>query len=232
MKIACLSDLHGTLPTLESGDLLLIAGDLTSNDKSENWVKFFRWLELQDYRKKIFIAGNHDNFLQHCIPFEEVIKLGFPPSEVHKGYEYLCDNSTTFEGLKIFGSPWTKTFPDINPKCKAFTKNSEFELEQIYQAIPHDTDILITHNPPYGIFDDIPDYHTGKTIYTGSPSLRHAIEEIQPKIHLFGHIHEHGGKTLTIKPQMQNRGKDTICINASIMNPRYEPDNNPIYLTI
>jgi len=228
MKICCISDLHGNLPILESGDLLLIAGDITADNKVKNWMKFFEWLEKQNYKKKIVIAGNHDNFLENACTTKKGKELGLH-EEIISGYEYLCDNFTIFEGLKIYGTPWTKWFHGINPHCKAFTKNSERQLEGIYSLIPTDTNILITHNPPYGIFDHFKEWGDGEVIYTGSYSLKNIVENIKPKIHLFGHIHEHGEKTFT---KIYDAGKETIYINASIMNPKYEPVNKPIYITI
>lgn len=71
MIIDCISDLHGSLPKLEGGDLLIIAGDLTSNDSDKSWNAFDEWIHKQNYREKILIAGNHDNFLQ-SIPEHEM----------------------------------------------------------------------------------------------------------------------------------------------------------------
>lgn len=46
-------------------------------------------------------------------------------------------------------------------------------------------DILITHGPPLGVLDE----------KSGCPILHEIIEELQPVIHLFGHIHSLGGKS-------------------------------------
>jgi hypothetical protein len=35
MDVTCISDLHGYLPKLEGGDLLIIAGDMTARDTEE-----------------------------------------------------------------------------------------------------------------------------------------------------------------------------------------------------
>ncbi|WP_292319387.1 metallophosphoesterase family protein [Caldisphaera sp.] len=61
-------------------------------------------------------------------------------------------------------------------------------------------DILISHNPPYGILD-----MTYFKIRAGLKELKELSEFIKPKLHLFGHIHESQGikeinKTTYINP--------------------------------
>lgn len=208
MEICCVSDLHGHFPNVGSGDLLIICGDLTARDTDVEYYEVFHWISQQKYKKKIVIAGNHDNLIAN----------GRWKIDRPEGFEYLCDSGTDFEGLKIWGSPWTKTFPGMNPHCKAFTVDTEEELAVKFSLIPDNTDILITHSPPYGIFDVV---KRGKVDeYTGSVSLRNIVMDIKPRTHSFGHIHEHGGK-------MMDTGL-TKFINASHVNKRYEPVNKPI----
>jgi Icc-related predicted phosphoesterase len=54
--------------------------------------------------------------------------------------------------------------------------------------IPANTDILITHGPPYGILDK-----NRVGFSAGCQSLKRAVKRIHPKLHVFGHIHEAGG---------------------------------------
>ena len=61
MKIDCIADLHGYFPDLEGGDLLIVAGDFSGSDNKYEYSEFLGWLNVQHYKKKIFIAGNHDN---------------------------------------------------------------------------------------------------------------------------------------------------------------------------
>lgn len=207
MIIDCISDLHGELPLLEGGDLLLLAGDYTASDQIGQWESFYAWLKKQDYEKKIYIGGNHDNFL-----------LG-PKKQVQDDFEYLCDSGTEYKGLKIWGSPWCANFAGMNPLCMAFTcpfgENNEEFLEKYWNLIPTDTDILITHSPPYGILDK-----TDRGKHVGSVGLNHVLGRVKPKYHIFGHIHEEGGKTLDCI--------ETTFINASIMNEVYDPVNDPV----
>lgn len=237
MIIDCVSDLHGHYPKLEGGDLLIVAGDLTAFDQTVQWAKFFEWLKKQDYHKKILIGGNHDNFMANGWPksqkeaeeLKEVQEfLDEQESDGINDFEYLCDSGTEFDGLKIWGSPWSLWFKGINPKCKAFT-GSENDLQKKFSNIPTDVDILITHSPPWGIADSARDPYDGRAQHVGSKSLyRELIGRLQPKLHVFGHIHEEGGQQLFLKRPGFGTENNTRCVNASYVNERYEPVNKPI----
>lgn len=209
MIIDLLSDLHGYLPVLQGGDLLIIAGDITASDRLDQWNKFFIWLKAQQYEKKVLIAGNHDGFLEQCISTQAASDMGLNENE---GFTYLCDSGTEYQGLKIWGSPWTPAFFNWH-----FMKYTNDELRQVWDKIPMDTDILITHGPAYGVLDECRGGHAGCN------ELRKAIDRVKPGLHVFGHIHEQGGKHLLHK----HLGPNTLCVNASIMDENYRPINKP-----
>ena len=209
MRIDCISDLHGHFPQLDGGDLLIVAGDLTARDEPNERLQFLQWLANQNYRKIVFIGGNHDNSL-----------VGISIRTIKNGRtHYLCDSGTEFEGLKIWGSPWTKRFDGENPRCLAFTCKTEEELAEKFALIPDDTDILVTHSPPFLTLD--------KTIsgeHVGSFHLTNRINIVKPRLHIFGHIHESYGEYWT------ETGMGFI--NASHVNERYEPVNKPVRFEI
>lgn len=231
MKVTALADLHGYYPVLPGGDLLILAGDYTAADKLSQWAEFFNWLKRQDYRKKILVGGNHDRFLESGMPKTqrevEELKEVQEFLEVHEDYEYLCDSGTEFEGVKIWGSPWSNWFSGVNPRCTAFMEK-EHILQEKFKLIPYDTDILVTHCPPWMILDA-----NVKGDFCGSTSLRLQIEK-RPKIkvHVFGHIHEQGGKELLFKREGYGHENNSICYNVSHVNERYEPVNKPTSLKL
>lgn len=232
MIIDCISDLHGYYPTLQEGDLLIVAGDLTARDTAIEHGQFLAWIDRQKYTKKILIAGNHDVYLEKR-GLDHLKDVFFD-----LGIEYLCDSGTQFHGtksngevctMKLWGSPWTKTFPGINPKCKAFTCDTEEELAEKWALIPEDTDILITHGPPYGILDKAKLYNKKRCWKTGDPykcvgskSLQMQIfSKLTLKLFVCGHVHESYG----MEPK---GGFIENAVNASHVNENYKPVNKPI----
>lgn len=221
MIIDCISDLHGWRPGMKGGDLLILAGDMTAWDSPRSWNSFLNWVDYQDYRKKIMIAGNHDNFCRNWATSDDSVcdALAGRPS-----VSYLCDSGIEFEGLKIWGSPWTQIFEGMNERCAAFTLDTEEELEEKWALIPSDTDILITHSPPMGLLDHI----SFTQEWVGSVSLRNAILSQERftnlKLHVFGHIHECGGKVLKM-PTL-------TLVNASHVNEECHPTNAATRITL
>lgn len=220
MIIDCISDLHGYYPNLEGGDLLILAGDYTASDKLSQWVKFYQWLAEQNYKKKIIISGNHDTHMYLGYPntqsevesLKEIIEF----LDVDINFEYLYDSGTEFQGLKIWGSPWTQRFPGMNPHCMAFTCETDADLGIKFAFIPDDVDILITHSPALGVLDE-----SKRKVRCGSQALHSILAyRIRPKLHVFGHIHEGYGQ----KEQFNK----CLSVNASYVDGDYEPVNKPI----
>jgi len=235
--IDIISDLHGSYPELEGGDLLIVCGDLTARDTLPEYFEFDDWLGQQSYKKKIFIAGNHDNSLVKEPPKKYMMGN---KNTVFEKCEYLCDSGTEFEydetieeehkfkgmisykqkkKLKIWGSPWSLWFNGINPHCKAFT-GSESDLKKKYDLIPDDIDILITHTPPELILDQNSRGH-----HCGSKSLLDTIPRLKNlKLVCFGHLHENGSQFETIR--------GTTFVNASIMDQNYKAINKPMRIEL
>jgi len=229
MIIDCISDLHGETPRLEGGDLLIVAGDMTARDEIPGWKRFFDWFKAQDYRKKIYIGGNHDVLLSQCLSSEQARIMDLF-DESTEFAEYLCDSSTDFEGLKIWGAPWTWRFFGINPDCTAFTFQSRNDLKEKWELIPDDTDILVTHGPPNGILD--------KSEYSerfGCNHLTNAVMKLPNlKLHVFGHIHEGHGQTKEYQGRWDSEPTELmhLSVNCAHMDGYYNPVNKPIRVVL
>lgn len=221
MIIDCISDLHGFFPyfpDLKGGDLLIVAGDLTAHDTEKEHKDFIEWLEtsfMDFYTNVIVIGGNHDMYLEKHPNFYE-------KHSKKRTTHYLC-NSGVDIGVKVWGSPNSLWFHGVNPQCKAFMTN-EATLERLYNEIPSSTEILVTHTPPLGMFDQVGYDSDGEPEETGSLSLNRAVLDSEHfpnlKLHVFGHIHEWGGK----------RFDSTFAtfVNASICDVNYRPVNKPV----
>lgn len=229
MKITCVSDLHGEQPELEGGDLLILAGDYTASSKIPQWCEFFSWVKKQNYHKKIMIAGNHDSLFEHGYPktqqeadeLKEVQSILMEQELMEEeDFEYLCDSRAEFNGMKIWGSPWTPSFGNWY-----FMKDRGEDIKKMWDLIPDDTEILITHGPPFGILDEVTRSSKYRIVERcGCHHLRSSLERLKNlKLHIFGHIHEGYG-------QVEIDG--VTYINCSIMNGDYESVNKPINIII
>lgn len=201
MKICCASDLHGYLPEIPDCDLLLLGGDYCPTPEPQHfWFqnKFAPWLKELSLRMKVIgVAGNHDFMFEntpHLIPSMD--------------WTYLQDSDTEWNGLRIYGSPWQRRFYDW-----AFNLDDP-ELNRKWDLIPADTDLLVLHGPPFGYGDFSPH---GKT-HCGSLKLLTKIEEIKPKLVVFGHIHSGYGLYHL---------DGTMLVNASVVNEHYKLVNPP-----
>ncbi|MBR9870603.1 MAG: metallophosphoesterase [Gammaproteobacteria bacterium] len=210
MRLVCISDthsLHGKIPDIPAGDVLIHAGDCLGAGTLQNVEDLNSWLGTLPHLHKIVIAGNHDWSFQET---PEIAK------EALTNATYLEDSGVVIDGVRFWGSPWTPTFLDW-----AFMQDRGQALHDRWIQIPDDTDILITHGPPKGIGDEASLGFQCQNV--GCVDLLHRIQQLQLKAHIFGHIHEGYGEYILGK---------TKLINASTCTVRYEPTNPPIVLDI
>lgn len=209
-KIVCLSDTHNSNNqiTVPDGDILIHAGDATITGTLEEIVLFNKWFANLPHKYKIFIAGNHDWLFE--------TNNRFARSLLDKSITYLQDSFALIEGLKFYGSPWQPRFYDW-----AFNLTRGAEIAQKWKRIPDDIDILITHGPPNGILDEV--RRKFFVEHTGCEELRKKVEEIRPKLHVFGHIHCGYG-------QIEKFG--VKFINASTCDEGYIPTQPPIVVNL
>lgn len=207
MEFVFISDTHGLHHKVDSlyqfpkGDCIIHAGDVSNVGEVFDLIDFVDWFSNLPYKYKIFIAGNHDFGLEN----EELVEKLLRDRDVI----YLCDSEVIIEGWKIWGTPWTPLFGNW-----AFMKNRGGEIGTKVNLIPLDTDILVTHGPPFGRFDFTKYTHTS----CGCEMLKQKVQSVRPQIHVFGHIHEDGGK---IYDEMFG----TTSINASLLDERYQIKN-------
>ena len=213
-RITFISDTHTKQRylNLPGGDLLIHAGDIMNSGYSKSDIHAFcEWFEAQDYKHKIFIAGNHDRMFENHPLEANTIVNNYDVNYLQDEQLDLWDEED--QQLVIYGTPWQPEF------CNwAFNlPKSGKELEEKWNAIPKDTDILITHGPPQGHLDiSGPPHNVGDL---GCELLRVKVDEQPPKIHVFGHIHGSYGYKFH---------NGTHFINASVLNEGYDQVNKPL----
>ena len=220
MRCVILSDTHGLHKnvTVPDGDILIYAGDFCNWGTSSEAKAFNKWLGTLPHKHKIVIAGNHDICLDSNCMDGNVGPVRYDGHIIIGYADYLENEGIEIEGIKFWGSPYTPTF------CRWAFMKDDSDLVSIWEKIPEDTDVLITHGPAYSILDEVPIAGREYGDSVGSQSLFKRIRELKNlKYHLFGHIHDGYG-------QKEFRG--VKYINASVCTEAYEPINQPIVIEV
>lgn len=207
MRITHISDTHnkhnqlnGLLP---GGDLLIHSGDISSLGRKSEVERFVKWFNgIDNYTNKVFIAGNHDMtfdreillrdklaYFEGKTEYDTSCSEGKPDwldnllqTGLNHNVFYLENNYVILDDVKIWGSPITPSFG----YGWAFNVDRGYDINQIWNRIPNDTDIVITHGPIHSYCD-----RTDRGgLNVGCEQLYHRLNEVQPQLHFSGHIHE------------------------------------------
>ena len=238
---------HRDIPFLPSGDILVHAGDFTKCGEMDAVIDLSRYFAQHQqeaagaggFHDVVCIAGNHDVTFQeeyykktwsrHCLG-------NWDPTTTREALQnctYLEDsnraipvrfNNNSDDGysdrlkqptITFHGSPWTPKFFNW-----AFNLKRGEALQEMWSKIPtHDTDVLVTHGPPYGRGD--------MTLHSGHFGCQDLLQEIQqrvkPRLHIYGHIHEGYGTSFDGR---------TLYVNASNLDIGYEAINPCIVIDL
>ena len=153
-------------------DVLIHCGDIGSfgEDEAATFADADAWFAGAPAKHVLCVGGNHDFALE---------------TRAHRlaNARLVEDELVEVEGLAIYGSPWCPGLPDF-----AYFKDGN-GLAERWSRIPTGIDILITHTPPHGILD-LP---TGREVQLGCSLLRRELARIEPRLHVFGHVHASHG---------------------------------------
>jgi Icc-related predicted phosphoesterase len=204
VRVVCISDSHELHRELNvpDGDLLIHAGDFTFWNHTSKIRDFNEWLGELPHRHNVVIPGNHDRAFHTDPRLHTLITNGV----------LLINESVQVCGLNIWGSPVT-----CDDASHGHSKPEE--RAHLYARIPKDTDILITHGPPFGVLDREP----GSSERHGCTELRKAVVRVKPRLHVFGHVHVGYGTLAT---------EHTQFVNAALMGWSGDLENRPIVLSI
>ncbi|OJJ70544.1 hypothetical protein ASPBRDRAFT_56332 [Aspergillus brasiliensis CBS 101740] len=206
-RFVCVSDTHAYTPSeagfkLPAGDVLIHAGDLTNHGSAAELRKTMSWIATADFEVKIIICGNHDITLdpdfyaEHGSSFHghrledtqkclEIVTQA-SPSIVYLRHQSALIRLTRPNGpntiFKVFGSPYSQS-----PGTWAYGYESS-NAGALWNSIPLDTDIIVTHTPPNSHCDS-----RVEGISVGCTALRGALSRVRPSLAVCGHVHESRG---------------------------------------
>lgn len=205
-RIVFISDTHNQMDQVDLpvGDILVHAGDALGHGNFIELARFNEHLRDLGYRHILYSPGNHD------WPFQEEFSLA---KATLANATTLLDESVVIDGFKFYCSPWQPYFGGW-----AFNLQRGDPLREKWKLIPEDTDVLVTHGPPYNILDTV---RYGE--HAGCWDLADRISVVKPKIHCAGHLHQGYGSL-----QKEN----TLFLNASICNESYQPVNKPFVVDV
>ncbi len=200
-RFVCISDTHNTFPKLPHGDVLIHAGDLTNQGTFSELQKSVEWLEKTPFERKIVIAGNHDisldtNFYDqygshfHNQSLQDTVRclklLTESSSIIYLNHEAKSVSLTRAEGpqttFRVFGSPYSPI-----EGLWAFGYGPQ-DGDALWDQIPSDSDIVVTHTPPKSHTDEKPGRGAA-----GCEALRKALWRVRPRLAVCGHVHEGRG---------------------------------------
>lgn len=231
--IVCISDTHTyhKRVMVPAGDILVHAGDFCGRGDPLEVGHFLDWMESLPHKVKLVVPGNHDI----CVADDPEVRKEFKNSGIH----LLIDEAYVHpdSGLKFYGVPWT---PDFYPDTWSFQYcQAGCTPEEIWEKVPEETDILISHGPPHGCADQIIPTEGGllgssmltPKVHLGSQSMRDRIEDLKflnLRHVICGHIHGSYGRYCT--DHTDPYGVEVI--NAAINTEAYMPTNEAIVLKV
>lgn len=220
MEILAFSDCHGKLPDIPDvgHETLCIVGDIcpdfrpvgkpAGNASQFQWVKekFVPWIKAITIKNKVVVFGNHDWFSTVPEYVDELRKL-LP--DVH----FLFDSAVTIDGVNFWGSPRTTSF-----RGWAW-ETPEEELKQVYAGIPVNTNVILSHSPPFGDCDN----GLGSKALANWVGCNYVDGSTSIRLLLCGHIHEGHGKTLKNKAHSY----PLIIANVTLVDREYNTVYTP-----
>lgn len=221
MKICAVADLHGNLPELPECDLIILAGDITPATflysgpvVQSGWINhsFAEWTHSLKCKELVYIAGNHDWVFEKMPDLIDYNKI--------RGH-YLYNSDITLLGKKIWGSPWTLWFNDWAFNFSRGQRGQE-QAKNLWNTIPEDIDILITHGPIYGYGDLVKDDRRN----VGDKILKDRLLQLSSlQLHVCGHVHEGSGI-------WKIKGTEAYTANATFVDETYVNTLPPTIINI
>ncbi|HET7410395.1 MAG TPA: metallophosphoesterase family protein [Paracoccaceae bacterium] len=174
MRILAFSDMHlarhcadKVCAAAGEADLVIGAGDFAVQ---RNGLADAMTMLAPVLPKAVLVPGNAESI-------EELRAAAGPATVLH-------GDAVERDGVRLFGLGYAVPVTPFGPwSCDMAEAEAEAMLAAMEQA-----DILIVHSPPRGLGD-----RTAAGASVGSTAIRAAIERVQPKLALCGHVHDSWG---------------------------------------
>lgn len=150
--------------------------------------------QLSQKTRLMGVWGNADNVkILNKIPIDRNIEI------IHNQARQVGDvHILGYNGRPLY------IFEKENREQWAFSEEEIYgDLDRLFRQLEGDRVILVTHDPPYGILDQVVQEYRQYAVRTygerakdghiGSVGLREIVDKYKPMLHVFGHIHEGKG---------------------------------------
>lgn len=205
VALTMISDTHNRLgtiidqlkPTENALNVLIFAGDATTQGSLFEFAIFAKEIEKVStlFDHVLIVLGNHEFYGGVSVAkFKETLKS-------LQNVRILEEESYEINGLVFYG-------------VSGYALGDEEDGRKYWVKIPEETDILVTHCPPFGILDK-----TKEGESAGSKGLREEVlTRVRPHFHVFGHIHEGNGT---------QHLQGTTFVNCASCDEKFKLKNGP-----
>jgi len=157
IRIVALSDVHTRWERITVPEGdVLIIAGDLCENQLEEYGRANKWIESLAHHHKLYVPGNHDSR-----PIAEPSLLA--------AAQVLVDQRLEIGPVSFYAAPWPTS-----------------GREDYERLIPAKVDVLITHEPPFGIRD----WTWSSDARLGNHDLLKAVRAKKPRIHIFGHCHD------------------------------------------
>jgi hypothetical protein len=239
IRVVCISDTHNHIAEdVPPGDVLIHAGDMTSNGSIDELQKQVDWLASLPHKEIVVISGNHDTYLDprtrpslsdeqrrgnidwkrvHYLQHRRLsLTINVEPDSTGAAGPRtpLLAERNTQRRISIYGAPQIPACGPMSVHAFQYTRGNDAWSE----TIPEDIDVLVTHTPPK--------YHLDLSLPwgIGCEHLLAEVRRVKPTLHIYGHVHWGAGQTVVWWDKAHDAYTQGMAVQSSwthgLLNPR------------
>ncbi|KAJ5458989.1 hypothetical protein N7530_010933 [Penicillium desertorum] len=230
VTVVCISNTYHQRPEIPPGDILIHARDLTSDGSLAELQITLNWLQAQPHPIKVAVAGRADRYLDKMKKGGRRWRYGHRERAywgdiIYLEHQHVTVTARNGRQLRIYGSPYSPmTVPSL-----AFQYSHS---DNIWDRVPDNMDILITHTPPYTHRDSLRGCpYLLNHIWMDRPRLHAAVERIEAAGGGFSNL------LMVVKGLVQSFFRPdikakSVLVNACTNGGLWDPERQPISVVI